>query len=188
MAFTLSPGEEVRAEINLEDRRGGFWRTFTPSSVIRVTNFRFAVTESLKRGSDTTKYIPLEHIIYVQEGNYSTPRYLWFAIACGVLGVVATLTVVGIIVAIPLFILGVVFLFRYWRSRAQTLLVQSGGEDITVVLGGNAEAGIALSSGRSGGIQEIVKELEQARLERTANDYYASAIAPGASPALPGSP
>ena len=182
MAFTLAPGEEVRAELSLEDRRGGFFRTFTPSSVIRVTNFRFSVTESLKRGSDTTRYIPLEHIIYVQEGSYSTPRYLWFAIACGVLGVVATLTVVGIIVAVPLFILGVVFLFRYWRSRAQTLLVQSGGEDITVVLGGDAGSAI---SGRSGGIQEIVDELEQARLERTAHDYYASAIASKAPLALP---
>ena len=182
MAFTLSPGEEVRAEVNLEGRGGGLFSTFTPSSVIRVTNFRFSVTESLKRGSDTTRYIPLEHIIYVQEGSYSTPRYLWFAIACGVLGVVATLTVVGIIVAIPLFILGVVFLFRYWRSMAQTLLVQSGGEDITVVMGGQSGGSLR---GHSGGIQEIVEELEQARLERTANDYYASAMAFGASPALP---
>ena len=182
MAFTLAPGEEMRAEVTLEGRGRLF---FTPSYDIRVTNFRFSVSESLKRGNETTKYIPLEHIVYVQEGSYSTPWYLWFAIACGVLGVVATLTVVGIVVAIPLFILGAVFLFRYWRSRAQTLLVQSGGEDILVVMGGQGEGAF---HGRRGGIQEIVDELEQARLERTASDYYASAIAPGASPALPGSP
>ena len=182
MAFTLAPGEEVRAEISLEDRRGGLFRTFTPSSVVRVTNFRFSVSESLKRGSDTTKYVPLEHIIYVQEGSYSTPRFLWIALACGVLGVVATLTVVGIIVAIPLFILGIVFLFRYLRSRAQTLLVQSGGEDITVVIGGDVGNSV---SGRSGGIQEIVDELEQARLKRTTSDYYASAIVSDAPLALP---
>ena len=185
MAFTLAPGEEMRAELSLEDRRGGLFRTFTPSSVIRVTNFRFSVSESLKRGSDTTKYVPLEHIVYVQEGNYSTPRFLWIALACGVLGVVATLTVVGIIVAIPLFILGIVFLFRYWRSRAQTLLVQSGGEDIVVVLGGDVGTGLR---GHDGGIQEIVDELELARLERTASDYHPPAIAPGASPSLSGSP
>ena len=177
MAFTLAPGEEVRVELTLEERMGilqKLFRTFTPSSVVRVTNFRYSVTESPKRGSDTTKYVPLEHIIYVQEGSYSTPRYLWFAIACGVLGIVATLTVVGIIVAIPLFILGIIFLFRYWGSRAETLMVQSGGEDIVVVLGG-----------QSGSVQEIVDELELARLERTASDYYASAMAFGASQALP---
>ena len=178
MAFTLAPGEEMRAELSLEGRGGWF---FKPSFDIRVTNFRFSVTESLKRGNDTTKYIPLEHIIYVQEGSYSTPRYLWFAIACGVLGVVATLTVIGIIVAIPLFILGAVFLFRYWRSRSQTLLVQSGGEDITVVMGGPGEGAFR---GRRGSIQEIVDELELARLERTASDHYASTIASEASLAL----
>ena len=184
MAFTLAPGENVRAEMNLEGR-GGLFSTFTPTFNVRVTNFRFSVTESLKRGNETTKYIPLEHIIYVQEGSYSTPRYLWAAIACGVLGVVATLTVVGIIVAIPLFILGIVFLFRYWRSRAQTLMVQSGGEDIVVVLGGDARSGMR---GNRGDIQEIVDELEQARLERAAYDYYTSAIASADPTALPGSP
>ena len=175
MAFTLAPGEEVRAEIELEGRGGGLF--FTPSFDLRVTNFRFSVTESLQRGSETTKYVPLEHINYVQEGKYSTPRNLWIAIACAIIGVVAAVTVIGIIIAIPLFIASVVFFFRYLRSRAEGLVVGYGGqEDITIIFGGHGRL-----------VQEIIEALEAARLNRTAQDYYASAIASKTSPALPGS-
>ena len=152
MAFTLAPGETVQYDQTVRGKGGGLF--FTPSFGIRVTNFRFAVTESLKRGSETTKYVPLEQILYVQEGRYSKPRFLWASIACFILGIPLLFL---FFIGIAFFIVGVGLFGWYLMSKAQTLLVHSGGEAIELALEGASD----------NIIQRIVENLEEARLERT---------------------
>ncbi len=161
MAFSLLPGENVRLEIDADVSGGRIF--FTPKLSLRVTNFRLVSTESLTRGSETTKYLPLEHIIYMQEGTYSSSRLRLAAIVLIVLGFIATVTVVGAIVGIPAIMVGVICGILYFLKRTQTLIVQTGADPVILSM-----------RGKGSEIERIITEIELARLERTASDYGAA--------------
>ncbi len=133
MAFSLLPGENVRLEITAQDKDKGGGFFFTPSISLRVTNFRLVATESLTRGNDVTKYVPLEHIVYMQEGRYSSNRLRNAAIILIVLGIIASLTVVGALIGIPAIVAGVICGILFFIKRTQSLIVHSGGEDIRAI-------------------------------------------------------
>ena len=171
MAFSLLPGENVRLEITAADKGKGLF--FTPSTSLRVTNFRLVATESLTRGSDVTKYMPLEHIVYMQEGRYSSNRLRNAAILLVVLGIIATLTLIGAIIGIPLIVAGVICTILYFLRRTQSLIVQSGGEDIVLSLRGGGEE-----------TERVIREIELARMERTGGNYGPAAQG-GAASTLP---
>ena len=173
MAFSLLPGENVRLEITARDKDRGGRFFFTPSTSLRVTNFRLVATESLTKGNDVTKYMPLEHIIYMQEGRYSSNRLRIAAILLIVIGIIATLTLIGAIIGIPLIVVGAICGILYFLRRTQSLIVQSGAEDIVLSTRGGGEE-----------IERVIREIELARLERTAGDY-APATQVGVPPVQP---
>ena len=168
MPFSPIPGEQVRKEFRFEFKGGG--PLFTPSTTIWLTNLRLVATESFTRASEITKYMPLEHIIYMQSGRFSSPRWLYASIVLLLLGIVGMLSIVGIIVGIISILVGLVCFLVYLFKRQNTLLVESGGSNtLTLMLRGNASQ-----------MEEVVREVELARLARISHE-----IAPVAGSSAP---
>ena len=157
MPFSLVPGEQLRKELRFEFKGGGLF--FTPSTTLRVTNRRVVATESFKRGSEITKYMPLESILYMQEGRFSSTRLLLAGIVLIFVGIIATLTLIGAIAGIPMVIAGVICLILYWFKRSQVLMIDSGGSD-TIVLS---------IQGQNSLLEELIEEIELARMERSSD-------------------
>ena len=158
MPFSPIPGEQVRKEFRFEFKGGGLF--FTPSTTIWLTNLRLVATESFTRASEITKYMPLEHIIYMQAGRFSSPRWLYASIILLLLGIVGMLSVVGIIVGLIAIVVAVVCFLVYLFKRQNTLLVESGGSNtLLLMLRGSASQ-----------MEEVVREVELARLDRISHE------------------
>ncbi len=169
MPFSLVPEEQLRKELRFEFKGGPL---FTPSTTLRVTNRRVVATESFKPGSEITKYMPLESIVFMQEGRFSSTRLLLASIALIFVGIIATITVIGAIAGIPMIIAGIVCFIVYWFKRSQSLVIDSGASD-----------NIVLSiQGQNSLLEELIEEIELARMEITSNDYIAATIAANTVP------
>ena len=168
MPFSLVQGEDLRRELRIEYRGDGLF--FTPSTTVRLTNRRVVSTESFKRGNDVTKCIPLEEIIYMHEGRSSSLRWLIASAALALLGIIAMLTVVGIIVGVILIVVALIALVIFlFKGSQQSLIIESGGSDsMTFQIGRGVSQIRDIAGGESGRVStmdEFIRELEQARQE-----------------------
>ncbi len=167
MTFLLAPGEKLLWALRLE-LEGGFLSflpfMFTPSKTIRLTDRRLAVTDSYKRGNEVTTYIPLETIIRMQQGRYSSPRWLYAAIGFIVLGLI--LTVLTLIGGIPFFVIGGFCLIAYRGSGTESLIIDSGAESpIMLAIGSTVNRVEDLDGTRmpDTALTELILEIELAR-------------------------
>ena len=165
MPFSTVQGEDLRKELRIEYRGGGLF--FTPSTTVLLTNRRVVSTESFKRGNDITKYIPLEEIIYMHEGRSSSLRWFVAAAVLALLGIIAMLTVVGLIVGVILiFVALVCLIIFFFKGSQQSLIIESGGSDnITFQIGRGVSQIRDLTGGGSDttSIDDFMAELESAR-------------------------
>lgn len=165
MPLALAPGETPLDELRIE-YRGGLFSFYTPTTTIQITDRRVAVTDSIKRGTEVTKSVPLEQILYVLQGQFSSPRWLYAFFVLAVLGVVASLTLVGIVVGIPMLIAAVICLIVYFLKRSQSLVIDSGASDtLSVVMGGRVSRYEDAGGNRISGdpMDRLVERLEEAR-------------------------
>ena len=79
---------------------------------------------------------------------------------------------IGAIAGIPMIIAGIVCFIVYWFKRSQSLVIDSGASD-----------NIVLSiQGQNSLLEELIEEIELARMEITSNDYIAATIAANTVP------
>ena len=123
MPITLVDGEEIRREQQVEFVGGGLF--FTPTTTIWVTNLRVVATESFKRGNEITKYTPLESIIYMQGGRFSSPRWLYAAVFFLLVGIVS-LIMLGLVGVVGL-VVAAICIVVYWFKLASSLIIDLGG-------------------------------------------------------------
>ena len=157
MPITLVEGEEIRREQQVEFVGGGLF--FTPTTTVWVTNLWVVATESFKRGNEITKYIPLEGIIYMQGGRFSSPRWLYATVFLLLVGIVA-LIMLGYVGAVGLVVATICFVI-YWFKLASSLIIESGG---------SGSIGLSVR-GQNTGLDDLLEEVEMARLERVAGEY-----------------
>ena len=141
MAFFMPPGEHMRKELRL-DLGGGMLSAlpfmFRASKTIRITNRRLVLTESYKRGNEITTYVPLEAIIQVRQGRYSSTRWLYAAVVFFVLALIALPFTLGLF-SLPPAIIGAIMLLLYFGSRAESLVVEAGTQHPIILSTGKKE-------------------------------------------------
>ena len=167
MPLFLAPGEQMRRELRIE-YKGGFLSFFTPSTTIQLTDRRVAITEAAKMGSEVTKHVPLEQILYVLQGQFSSPRWLFLTVILAALSVIGVIFTAGL--SLLMLIPAAICLLVYWLKRSETLVIDSGASDtISMVIGGGRISRIEDTAGNripGSPIDEIIAEMEQARQER----------------------
>ena len=161
MPLSLLPDEEMLHESDYTVR-GGLFGSRSISIQIQVSDHRLAGTEVLKQfgssflgGGEFTRHIPLEMIEGIKEGRSSSPIWSLAAVVLIILGIVFTITVVGMVVGIPMIVVGAICFFIWLLSRREGVSIFAGGEEVIIVP----------MRGR-GGAEALVQAVESARLRR----------------------
>ena len=106
----------------------------------------------------------------MHEGRSSSLRWLIASAALALLGIIAMLTVVGIIVGVILIVVALIALVIFlFKGSQQSLIIESGGSDsMTFQIGRGVSQIRDIAGGESGRVStmdEFIRELEQARQE-----------------------
>lgn len=140
MPFTVHPGEEVIHRV--QGRGAGVAGEIDYT----ITNRRL-VSASRTRGSvfgagDETKWLYLDLIANVQERRWLPRKTYLLGLLLIIAGIAASITLIGIIVGIPLLIIGALLLALALVQRREAIIIGSegGGAEIPVLLtSGEAE-------------------------------------------------
>ena len=155
MPFSLMQDEETLHERSYSSRLL-FWGA---TGHFRITSRRLAFTWT-QFGSEEEKYIPLENVDSMQEGQSSPMRWMIFAIILAFAGLLVTVGTLGfgIVVAIPLWLVAAFCLLMWFLKRRRVLVIKSGNNEIELEMSGLV--------GYSGSIGQLLSELEAAREAR----------------------
>ena len=157
MPFTLMT-DEVLVRESRYSNRFLFWGE---AGQFRITNFRLSLSYS-RWGSQQEETMPLENLDALQIGIDNKPRLLLAAIIVGFLGFVATVTLIGAIVGIPMLVVAGVILLFWAINRRRTLVLKSGNHEMRLDMKGME--GFA-------DVEQIFNDIEEARVERLKELY-----------------